>query len=150
MSERFTRAAARNIFYGGSAFFLLTFVALTAHSHFYMRTTSTDASKLTDSVTRGKHVWERHSCINCHTLLGEGAYFAPELGNVWDRYGGNEDGEAARAALVAWMQSQPSGVPGRRQMPQFHLNDQDLGDLINFLEWTSKVNTQGWPPNKAG
>ena len=26
--------------------------------------------------------------------------------------------------LAAWMASQPSGVPGRRQMPQFHLSDQ--------------------------
>jgi nitric oxide reductase subunit C len=150
MSERFTRAAARNIFYGGSAFFFIAFLALTAHSHFYMRTTSTDATRLSESVAKGKRVWERNACINCHTLLGEGAYFAPELGNVWLRYGGDEDPEGARATLVAWMQSQPSGVPGRRQMPQFHLSDQDLSDLIDFLEWTSKVNTQGWPPNKAG
>ena len=63
------------------------------------------------SIYRGKHVWERNSCINCHSLLGEGAYFAPELGNVWVRYGGREDPEGARA-LVAWMQSQPSGIEG--------------------------------------
>lgn len=150
MSERFTRAAARNIFYGGSAFFLVVFGALTVHSHVYMRRTSTDETKLTEGVIRGKRVWERHSCINCHSLLGEGAYFAPELGNVWVRYGGREDAEGARAALAAWMQSQPSGVPGRRQMPNFHLNDQDLADLIAFLEWTSAIDTQGWPPNKAG
>ena len=150
MSERFTRAAARNIFYGGSAIFLVAFVALTAHSHYYIRTTSTDATNLSESVARGKHVWERNSCINCHTLHGEGAYFAPELGNVWVRYGGDQDKEGARAALVAWMQSQPSGVPGRRQMPNFHLNDQDLSDLIDFLEWASRSNLQGWPPNKAG
>jgi nitric oxide reductase subunit C len=150
MIERFTRSAARNVFYGGSAFFLILFVALTAHSHFYMRTTSTDAATLTDGVARGKHVWERHACINCHSLLGEGAYFAPELGNVWVRYGGDTDKEGARASLIAWMQSQPSGVPGRRQMPQFHLTDQELNDLVDFLEWTSRINTQGWPPNKAG
>lgn len=147
MSERFTRAAARNIFYGGSAIFLVAFVALTAQSHYYILTTSTDATNLSESVARGKHVWERHSCINCHTLHGEGAYFAPELGNVWVRYGGDQDKEGARAALVAWMQSQPSGVPGRRQMPNFHLNDQDLSDL---MEWASRSNLQGWPPNKAG
>jgi nitric oxide reductase subunit C len=150
MAERFTKSAARNIFYGGSAFFLIVFVGLTAHSHYYIRTTSTDQAGLTESVARGKHVWERNSCINCHTLYGEGAYFAPELGNVWTRYGGNEDKEGARAALIAWMQSQPSGVPGRRQMPQFHLTDQELNDLIDFLEWTSRTNLQGWPPNKAG
>ena len=103
-----------------------------------------------EGVVRGKHVWEKHSCINCHSLLGEGAYFAPELGNVWVRYGGREDPEGARAALVAWMQSQPSGIEGRRQMPQFNLTDQELNDLSDFLEWTSRINTQGWPPNDAG
>lgn len=105
---------------------------------------------LSDSVVRGKHVWEKHSCINCHTLLGEGAYFAPELGNVWVRYGGREDPEIARAVLSAWMQSQPSGIEGRRQMPQFNLTEQELNDLADFLEWTSRIDTQGWPPNEAG
>lgn len=150
MSERFTKAAARNIFYGGSAFFLVAFVALTAHSHIYIVRTSTDSEGLTESVARGKHVWERNSCINCHTLFGEGAYFAPELGNVWIRYGGDEDPDTARAILIAWMQSQPSGIPGRRQMPNFNLTEQELNDLADFLEWTSRVDTQGWPPNDAG
>lgn len=150
MSERFTKAAARNIFYGGSIFFFVVFVALTAHTHYYIRTSSTDESRLTDSVKRGKHVWEQHACINCHTLLGEGAYFAPELGNVWVRYGGHDDPKGAREGLIAWMRSQPSGVEGRRQMPNFNLNDQDVNDLIDFLEFTSRINTQGWPPNNAG
>ena len=150
MAERLTKSAARNVFYGGSAFFFAIFIGLTAHSHYYIATTSTDATTLTSSVARGKHVWEKHSCINCHSLLGEGAYFAPELGNVWVRYGGRDDPEGARAALVAWMQSQPSGIEGRRQMPQFNLTDQELKDLSDFLEWTSRINTQGWPPNDAG
>jgi len=150
MAERLTKSATRNIFYGGSAFFFVVFVLLTAHTHYYMRTVSTDESTLSESVIRGKHVWERNSCINCHTLLGEGAYFAPELGNVWVRYGGRDDPQGARDALKAWMQSQPSGVEGRRQMPQFNLTDQELDDLVDFLEWTSRVKTQGWPPNNAG
>lgn len=150
MSERFTRAAARNIFYGGSAFFFVLFVALTIHSHFFILNTSSNSETLSDSVVRGKHVWEKNACINCHTLLGEGAYFAPELGNVWVRYGGREDKDGARESLIAWMQSQPSGVEGRRQMPDFNLTDQELNDLVDFLEWVSRINTQGWPPNNAG
>ena len=98
-TDRLTKSAARNIFYGGSIFFFVVFAALVAHSHYYIRTVSTDESKLTPSVVAGKHVWEKHSCINCHTLLGEGAYFAPELGNVWVRYGGREDPDSAREAL---------------------------------------------------
>lgn len=150
MSERLTKAAARNVFYGGSLFFFVIFVGLTAHSHTYITTTSTDESTLTDSVARGKHVWEENSCINCHSLLGEGAYFAPELGNVWQRYGGPEDAKTAREALKGWMQAQPTGVEGRRQMPQFHLPEKDLDALVDFFEWTSRIKTQKWPPKLSG
>lgn len=150
MSERFTKSAARNVFYGGSISFFLVFVGLTAQSHWHILNNSTDEATLTEAVVRGKEVWEKNACINCHSLLGEGAYFAPELGNVWVRYGGKDDAQAAREGLIAWMQSQPSGVEGRRQMPQFHLSTQELDDLVDFLEWTSRIDTQGWPPNDAG
>lgn len=150
MSERFTKSAARNIFYGGSIFFFVVFVGLTAQSHWHIVTTSTDEKTLTNGVIRGKHVWEKNACINCHSLLGEGAYFAPEIGNVWKRYGGTQDPESAREGLKAWMKAQPSGIEGRRQMPQFNLTEQELDDLVDFLEWTSRIDTQGWPPNDAG
>jgi len=48
------------------------------------------------------------------------------------------------------MKSQPSGAPGRRQMPQFNLSDKELDDLAAFLEWTNKIKTNNWPPNNAG
>ncbi|KAI96132.1 cytochrome C [Rhodomicrobium udaipurense JA643] len=150
MAERLTKTGARNVFYGGSIFFFVIFVGLTAHSHYYIKTTSTNEAKLTDSVARGKHIWERNACINCHTLLGEGAYFAPELGNVWRRWGGDTDPDTAREMLRSWMAAQPSGVEGRRQMPQFHLTDQEIRNLADFLEWTSTIKTQNWPPKDAG
>lgn len=150
MSELLTKSAARNIFYGGSIFFFAIFVGLVAHSHWYVVNVSTDKAGLTDSVARGKHVWERHACINCHTILGEGAYYAPEVGNVFIRYGGDKDPKGAGETIKAWMKSQPSGVPGRRQMPQFNLSEQELDDLVAFLAWTSRMKTNNWPPNKAG
>ena len=100
MAEVLTKSAARNVFYGGSFFFFAIFVGLTAHSHYYMNTTSTDTETLFDSVARGKHVWERNSCINCHSIVGEGAYFAPELGNVWDQRSAISVGSARRDASV--------------------------------------------------
>jgi nitric oxide reductase subunit C len=150
MWDALNKSAARNIFYGGSLFFLLLFIGLTIQSCNYAVSKSTDSSALTPSVVRGKRVWEKNACIDCHTILGEGAYFAPELGNVWVRYGGREDPKAAREALIAWIKNQPTGVPGRRQMPNFHLSDSELEDVVNFLEWVSRIDTQKWPPNKAG
>lgn len=146
MSEGMTKTAARNIFFGGTIFFFVIFVALTAHSHLYILNESTDVSTLSDSVARGKHVWEKNSCINCHSLIGEGAYFAPELGKVWIKFGGDEDPEGGKEALKAWMEAMPTGIEGRRQMPQFNLTDQEHEDLAAFFEWVSRIDTQNWPP----
>lgn len=150
MSELLTKSTARNIFFGGSIFFFVVFAGLVAHTHLHAKSTSTDETALTPAVVHGKRIWEKHACINCHTLLGEGAYFAPELGNVFIRYGGDKDPQGARDAIKGWMQVQPSGTPGRRQMPNFHLDDQELDDLAAFLEWVSRIKTNDWPPNKAG
>ncbi|GAB4042592.1 MAG: nitric oxide reductase subunit NorC [Rubrivivax sp.] len=146
MSRGFTSQAARNIFYGGTVFFLLIFAALVFDTESRIPARS-NAAEITPAVARGKHIWETRNCIGCHTLLGEGAYFAPELGNVYVRRGGDAGGEAF---IKAWMKAMPTAVPGRRQMPQFHLDEQQLDDLVQFLKWTSRVDTEKWPPNKEG
>ena len=108
MREVMTKSMARNIFYGGSLFFIIIFAGLAFNSHRYILTTSTDAATLTDSVIAGKRIWEAKTCINCHTILGEGAYFAPELGNVMTRWGVADDPQAATTfallglAQLAW------------------------------------------------
>lgn len=151
MREVMTKSMARNIFYGGSLFFILIFVGLTAQSHFYITSTSTDRATLTPSVAAGKKLWEKHACINCHTILGEGAYFAPELGNVMTRWGVEPgDNQAAFDALKTWMDSMPSGIEGRRQMPNFGLTDEEYQNLADFLLWTDTIRAQDWPPNDAG
>ena len=150
MREVMTKSMARNIFYGGSLFFLVIFLVLTYQSRRYIITESTNESTLTASVEAGKRVWERKACINCHTILGEGAYFAPELGNVMTRWGTEDDPEGAFDMLKSWMEAQPSGIEGRRQMPQFNLSDEDIRNLSDFLLWVNTIDTQGWPPNDAG
>jgi nitric oxide reductase subunit C len=148
MTEVLTKAAARNIFYGGTVFFFVIFGALVAHSFYQARLIET-AHPISEAVAKGKRVWEKHACFDCHTLFGEGARYAPEIGRVWLKYGGETDADGAREALKAWFKAQPSGVQDRHQMPQFNLSDQELDDVIEFLHWTSAVDTQGWPHEKA-
>lgn len=151
MRDVMTKSMARNIFYGGSLFFILIFVGLTAHSHLYITKTSTNIATLTPSVAAGKHLWEKHSCVNCHTILGEGAYYAPELGNVMTRWGiAENDHEGAFTVLKGWMDAMPTGIEGRRQMPNFGLSDDDYRNLADFLLWTDTIRAQDWPPNDAG
>ena len=141
MSGTFTKAMARNIFYGGAVFFFLLLVALSFDTMSGLPK-SDNRANLTESVLRGKHLWETRNCIGCHTLLGEGAYFAPELGNVYPRRGAE--------FIKAWIKSQPTGTPGRRQMPNFNFTEQELDDIVAFLKYTSEINTQKWPPNIEG
>lgn len=141
MSGVFTTSMARNIFYGGTVFFFLLFLALTFDTTAALPKRDNRAN-LTPAVVSGKKIWETRNCIGCHTLLGEGAYFAPELGNVYPRRGPD--------FIKAWMQAQPTGAAGRRQMPQFNLTDQGLDDLVAFLKYASEIDTANWPPNIEG
>ena len=145
-SGGFTKEMARNIFYGGSLFFILVFVGLVFHTERTIPERSNEAA-MTEAVVRGKMVWEQNNCIGCHTLLGEGAYFAPELAHVYQRRGGDASGGAF---IKAWMKAQPTGAPGRRQMPQFNLTDGQLDDLVEFLKWSNGINAEKWPPNIEG
>ena len=141
MNSFFTKSMSRNIFYGGMVFSALLFLALTFHTIRKMPQRD-HLENLTAEVVRGKHLWETRNCVGCHTILGEGAYFAPELGNVYKRRGAD--------FIKVWIKVQPTGVPGRRQMPQFHFSDQQLDDIVAFLKWTSEINTENWPPNIQG
>ena len=144
MSEKFTKSMARNIFYGGSAFFFLFFIALTFDTTAKLPERD-HRENITEQVALGKKVWEVNNCIGCHTLLGEGAYFAPELGNVYQRFGNSKE------AIIAFIKSRPvEGIKGRRSMPQFNLSDKELDAIAEFLKWSSEINTENWPPNIQG
>jgi nitric oxide reductase subunit C len=143
MSQSFTKAMARNIFYGGSLFFILIFLGLSYDTNSALPERD-NRGAITETVAHGKRLWEENNCIGCHTLLGEGAYFAPELGNVYQRLGG-------KAGIIGFIKSRPAGgIPGRRSMPQFNFSDEDLDALAEFLKYTSEINTANWPPNIQG
>lgn len=144
MSNSFTTATARNIFYGGTVFFLLVFLALTFQNEQIIPKRDRREMLSNPQIAAGKKLWETNNCIGCHTLLGEGAYFAPELGNVVVRYGSTD-------AVKAFIKARPvNGIPGRRSMPQFNFTDKELDELAAFLDYVSKIDTAKWPPNIQG
>jgi nitric oxide reductase subunit C len=57
----------------------LVFIGLTIDSH--RQFPKRPMKKLTPQY-RGKDVWHKYNCINCHTLFGEGAYYAPDLTKI--------------------------------------------------------------------
>ena len=81
-----TKRQTRMFFYGGTGFFSLVFLVLTVDTHRQVDRL-TNANRITPEVVEGKHVWHRKNCINCHTILGEGAYYAPDLTKITDLRG---------------------------------------------------------------
>lgn len=65
----------------------------------------------------------------------------------WDTL---DDPDGAFEILKDWMEAQPSGAEGRRQMPNFNLSDEEIRNLSDFLLWVNTIDTQGWPPTDAG
>ena len=148
MVERITKSMAKNIYLGGGLFALLVFLGLTFDTVSQLPKRS-HAENITPSVAAGKHLWEVNNCVGCHTILGEGAYYAPELGNVFLRRGGGDEA-SFKAYMQGWMAAQPLSEPNRRKMPQFNLSPEDVNNLSDFLIWTSKINANNWPPNIEG
>jgi nitric oxide reductase subunit C len=118
----------------------LVFLGLTVDSHRQFGRL-TNAGNITPAVKHGKDVWHKYNCINCHTLFGEGAYYAPDLTKIAQQRG--------EAYLQAYMRD-PSKFYDekrhRRLMPKQNLSETEITDLIAFLDWVSKVDNQGWPP----
>jgi len=148
MTERITKSMAKNIYYGGGMFALLIFLGLTFDTIKQIPKRSNEVS-LSASVVAGKLLWEKNNCVGCHTIIGEGAYYAPELMNVFNRRGASDEA-TFKAYMQGWMAAQPLAIPDRRKMPQFNLSTKEVDELSDFLIWTSKVNTNEWPPTIEG
>lgn len=131
-----SKSAARRFFLGGTALCFGAFALLTVDT-LQRIPEQTNLSEMTASVIRGKHLWETHNCMGCHTLLGEGAYYAPELTRVYDRRG---------PAFIGAMLRDPEAMyPGQRRMQQYDLTDTEIDDLTAFFEWIGKMDLNGFP-----
>ena len=98
-------------------------------------------------VDHGKLTVQARNCMNCHTLLGNGAYYAPDLTKAWlDPGWGNE---AAREILMMRFLDDPIANArtfgtGRR-MPDPNLTEAELRGVIAYLKWMSAIDTNGFP-----
>jgi nitric oxide reductase subunit C len=98
-------------------------------------------------VTLGKLTVQAKNCMNCHTLLGNGAYFAPDLTKAWLDPGWISESrrEELMAAFLMNPQANARTFGTGRRMPHLGLTDSETRGVIAFLKWMSAIDTNGFP-----
>jgi nitric oxide reductase subunit C len=105
-------------------------------------TTLANVDKLSDQVVAGKRAFEKYNCNDCHTILGFGGYYAPDLTKVVQRVGEEGIRYRVKSPELAFANSP-------RKMPNQHVTDQEINDLVAFFRWVGEINNNDWPPQDS-
>ncbi len=105
----------------------------------------------------GKLASQSKNCMNCHTLLGNGAYYAPDLTKAWlDPAWGPEGsmqsmtGKSTKEEAMAEFLQHPSQYPTHaRMMPNLGITAAEAKGLVAFLKHMTSIDTNGFPRNFA-
>ncbi len=133
-----TKSAARHFFVIGTVVCFGAFILLTIDT-FKRVPKQTNEAALTESAIRGKHAFDNRNCMGCHTILGEGAYYAPELTKVYERRG---------EFFIRQMLRDPEKMyPGQRKMVKYEdMTESEIDDFVAFLKWIGEMDLNGFPP----
>ncbi|MCD6062427.1 MAG: Cytochrome c [Flavipsychrobacter sp.] len=91
----------------------------------YRECDSTQASADSKALA-GMQTWQEKNCQSCHQLYGLGGYMGPDLTNVISEPGKGSD---YMKSFIKY---------GTGSMPNFNLTDNEVANLIAFLDWVDK------------
>lgn len=103
----------------------------------------------------GKLTSQAKNCMNCHTLLGNGGYYAPDLTKAWIDPAWSETGpmmamtgKSTKEEAMAEFLMHPSTYPTHaRMMPELGITADEAKGLVAFLKHMSSIDTNGFPRN---
>lgn len=130
-----SKSQARAFFLGGTLVTFLIFIGLTIYS-FMPRNDQTHYSEITKEVVRGKEIWEANNCMGCHSIMGEGGYYAPELTKVLDRRG--------EGYVKAVLMSPVPWAPRGRKMVAYKMSEADANAMVAYFQWIGKLDLNGF------
>lgn len=108
-----------------------------------------------DLLHLGKLASQAKNCMNCHTLLGNGAYYAPDLTKAWLDPAWQETGpmqamtgKSTKEEAIAEFLQNPSKYPTHaRMMPNLGITAEEAKGLVAFLKHMASIDTNGFPRN---
>jgi nitric oxide reductase subunit C len=113
---------------------------------FHKKVTEAEAEEI---ITHGKLAIQAKNCMDCHTFLGNGSYYAPDLTKAWLDPGWGS--EAVREELMLnFLLNPPANARtfgSGRKMPNLHLTETEARNIIAYLKWMSAIDTNGFPHN---
>ena len=121
-----TKKIAFWIFLLGTLSSAVVFLALTWDTHRQVAVLS-NADKIDDRVVAGKRAFEKYNCNDCHTILGFGAYYGPDLTRVIQRIGDEGVRFRIKSPELAFANSW-------RKMPNVHASDAEIADMTRWFE----------------
>jgi nitric oxide reductase subunit C len=130
-----SKSQARAFFLGGTLVTFLIFIGLTIYS-FMPRNDQTHHDKINAQVVRGKELWESNNCMGCHSIMGEGGYYAPELTKVVERRG--------EGYIKAVLMSPIPWAPKGRKMVAYKMSQEDADAMVAYFEWIGHIDLNGF------
>jgi nitric oxide reductase subunit C len=132
-----TRSQAKTFFVGGTVVVSAVFIWMT-YDTFQKIPELTRSHAMSEEVVRGKHLFDESNCMGCHTILGEGGYYAPELTKVYERRGPQ--------FIRAMLRNPQEMYPGQRKMEQYDFTEEEIDAFVAFFKWIGKMDLNGFPP----
>jgi nitric oxide reductase subunit C len=89
--------------------------------------------------------------MNCHTLLGNGAYYAPDLTKawldpMWEKTMPAMTGKKTKEEAMVEFLMHPDKYPTHaRMMPNLGITEEEAKGLVVFLKHMSSIDTNGFP-----
>lgn len=136
-----TKKTAFHIFLWGTLSSALLFLWLTWDTHRQVAVLS-NADKLSDQVIAGKKTFEKYNCNDCHTILGFGGYYAPDLTKVVRRLG-------SKGAAYRIKNPEKAFASSPRKMARQNISDEEISHLIAFFTWVGEIDNGDWPPQDS-
>lgn len=98
-------------------------------------------------VSLGKLTVQAKNCMNCHTMLGNGAYYAPDLTKAWldPGWGAESVREQLMLAFLQDPEANARTYGTNRKMPQLGITEEEARGVVAFLKWMSSIDTNGFP-----
>ena len=85
-------------------------------------------------VHDGRRIMDRNGCFSCHSIDGFGGNVGSRLNGVAKR--------KSREDLFKWIQS-PYSVKPTTRMPQYHLSDEEILQILSYLETKDSMKVKG-------